>query len=84
MRSWRALFIVPLGVGAHLSRWGIPNNRIVEVDWWESVRMGALEIVATPARHASGRTVNTTRTGQIRILARSWRSKHTARCAAER
>lgn len=50
-----AVFIVPLGVGAHLAFWGIPESRIVELDWWEATSVGALRIVATPARHASGR-----------------------------
>ena len=55
MRSWRNVFVVPLGIGAHLSRWGIPNERIIELDWWQSTRQGNIELVATPARHASGR-----------------------------
>jgi L-ascorbate metabolism protein UlaG (beta-lactamase superfamily) len=55
MRSWHNVFVVPLGVGAHLSRWGIPNERIIELDWWQSTRPGNIELVATPARHASGR-----------------------------
>ncbi|WP_050726836.1 MBL fold metallo-hydrolase [Vulgatibacter incomptus] len=57
MKSWDTTFIVPLGVGAHLAYWGIPEARIVELDWWESTPIGDLSIVATPARHASGRTV---------------------------
>ena len=48
-------FVAPLGVGAHLERWKVPAARIVELDWWQSARVGSLEIVATPARHASGR-----------------------------
>ena len=55
MKSWHAVFVVPLGVGAHLSRWGIPNSRIIELDWWETAQIGTLKLVATPARHASGR-----------------------------
>jgi L-ascorbate metabolism protein UlaG (beta-lactamase superfamily) len=55
MRSWPTVFIVPLGVGAHLRRWGIPDSRIIELDWWQTARAGGLELVATPARHASGR-----------------------------
>ncbi|MFY2559553.1 MBL fold metallo-hydrolase [Corallococcus terminator] len=51
----KVVFIVPLGVGAHLEYWGIPTERIVELDWWERTRVGELEVVATPARHASGR-----------------------------
>jgi len=48
-------FVVPLGVGSHLAYWGVPEARIVELDWWDRHRIGDLEIVATPARHASGR-----------------------------
>lgn len=48
-------FIVPLGVGEHLAFWGVPENRIVELDWWESAQIGSLAITSTPARHASGR-----------------------------
>jgi L-ascorbate metabolism protein UlaG (beta-lactamase superfamily) len=50
-------FVVPLGVGAHLAYWGVPEARSVELDRWERTRVGALEIVCTPARHASGRTL---------------------------
>lgn len=49
-------FIVPLGIGAHLERWGVPAPRIVELDWWQRAQIGDLAIVATPARHATGRT----------------------------
>ncbi|MFP2963822.1 MBL fold metallo-hydrolase [Myxococcus sp. 1LA] len=56
MREWDTTFIVPLGVGAHLVDWGIPESRIVELDWWERTRVGTMEVVCTPARHASGRT----------------------------
>ena len=55
MRAWKNVFIVPLGVGAHLQRWGIAPERIVELDWWQSTRVGALAITLVPARHASGR-----------------------------
>lgn len=49
-------FIVPLGVGAHLEHWGIATDRITELDWWQSHRVGDLQISATPARHFSGRS----------------------------
>lgn len=55
MKPWQTVFVVPLGVGAHLARWGIADTRIIELDWWESTHVGALKLVATPARHASGR-----------------------------
>lgn len=61
-RTQRAPFVVPLGVGAHLRKWGIPESRIVQLDWHESHLMGELTLVCTPARHFSGRlfTRNTT------------------------
>ena len=55
MRGWKNVFVVPLGIGAHLARWGIPPERIVELDWWQSTRVGALAVTLVPARHASGR-----------------------------
>jgi L-ascorbate metabolism protein UlaG (beta-lactamase superfamily) len=57
MRGWDVKFVVPLGLGAHLAYWGIPESRIVELDWWDRVEVGKLTIVSTPARHASGRTL---------------------------
>ncbi|AHG88362.1 hypothetical protein J421_0825 [Gemmatirosa kalamazoonensis] len=48
-------FVVPLGVGARLARWGVSEARIAELDWWESLAMDDLTLTATPARHFSGR-----------------------------
>lgn len=50
-----AVFAVPLGVGAHLERWGVPARRIAELDWWESVEVAGLTLTATPARHYCSR-----------------------------
>ncbi len=55
MKDSPTRFVVPLGLGAHLAAWGIPAERVVELDWWQSTRIGAVELVATPARHATGR-----------------------------
>jgi L-ascorbate metabolism protein UlaG (beta-lactamase superfamily) len=57
MKDWDTTFVVPLGVAAHLVYWGVPEARITEVDWWDATMVGGLEIVCTPARHASGRTL---------------------------
>lgn len=46
---------VPLGVGAHLEKWGVHDSNIIEMDWWQEKSLGSLKIVATPARHFSGR-----------------------------
>ena len=54
----RTRFIVPLGVGAHLERWGIAPDRITELDWSESTSVAGLTLTATPARHFSGRGVS--------------------------
>ena len=48
-------FYTPLGVGSHLKRWGIDESIITELDWWESVEIGNLKLIAAPARHFSGR-----------------------------
>ncbi len=56
-------FVVPLGVAGYLLKWGIPVDRIIELDWWESyTESNDLKITVTPARHFSGRTLkrNTT------------------------
>ncbi|MFJ8689677.1 MBL fold metallo-hydrolase [Micromonospora wenchangensis] len=54
-RTQDAMFVVPLGVGAHLERWGVPAARIVELDWEESAEVGGLTLTATESRHFSGR-----------------------------
>jgi len=48
-------FVVPLGIGAHLLRWGVPQDRITELDWWQETTVGGVRVVSTPSRHASGR-----------------------------
>ncbi|MGH3967430.1 MAG: MBL fold metallo-hydrolase, partial [Mycobacterium sp.] len=57
-QTQRAPFFVPLGVGAHLRAWGIPDQRIVELDWNEHAKVDELTLVCTPARHFSGRFLN--------------------------
>ncbi|WP_142278512.1 MBL fold metallo-hydrolase [Mycobacterium europaeum] len=54
-RTQRAPFFVPLGVGAHLRAWGIPEHRVVELDWHQSARVDELTVTCVPARHFSGR-----------------------------
>ncbi|WP_328584158.1 MBL fold metallo-hydrolase [Streptomyces sp. NBC_00370] len=49
------VFAVPLGVGAHLERWGVPASRLRELDWNESTEVAGLRLTATPARHFCGR-----------------------------
>lgn len=51
-------FVVPLGVGNHLREWGVADSRIHELDWWDSISVGELELTATPSQHFSGRSLN--------------------------
>ncbi|MCA2210050.1 MBL fold metallo-hydrolase [Nocardia rosealba] len=68
VRAQRAPFVVPMGIGAHLRLWGVPDDRIIELDWGGSVSLGhksgdrGLTITCAEARHFSGRglTRNTT------------------------
>ncbi|MFI4930034.1 MAG: MBL fold metallo-hydrolase [Burkholderiales bacterium] len=47
------LFVVPLGLKAWFAKRDIA--RVVELDWWQSHRLGGVEIVLTPVQHWSGR-----------------------------
>lgn len=57
------MFYVPLGVGAHLEHWGVEPQKIVELDWWGEVGIAdQIKLIATPARHFSGRSFKRNRT----------------------
>lgn len=49
-------FYTSLGVGSHLEYWGVAPEKITEFDWWDTKTFKpGFEVVATPARHFSGR-----------------------------
>lgn len=49
-------FFVPIGVEEHLLNWGVDADKIVVFDWWDEAFLdNDVKIVATPARHFSGR-----------------------------
>jgi len=52
--------ITTMRVGARLLAAGFPPDRITELDWWESTMIGdtGVELVCTPARHFSGRSLS--------------------------
>lgn len=54
-----ARFYTSLGVGAHLEAWGIPAERVHELDWWESAELPGhgVSITAAPSQHFSGRSL---------------------------
>jgi L-ascorbate metabolism protein UlaG (beta-lactamase superfamily) len=50
--------ILPLGVGAHLERWGYKPEQLIEEEWGTEVGLkNNIKIIFTPARHFSGRKV---------------------------
>ena len=51
-------FFVPLGVRAHVMKWGVDSNKIVEMDWYESTTYKGVEFTLVPSRHFSGRGVS--------------------------
>ncbi|MBX3160995.1 MAG: MBL fold metallo-hydrolase [Deltaproteobacteria bacterium] len=57
-----APFVTSLGVGAHLEAWGVPPERIVELDWWERAELGPVAFTAAPSQHFSGRAGGRDRT----------------------
>jgi len=75
--------VTALGVGAHLEAWGYADYRINELDWGESFRVGqtgaakpneyaaALEVIATPGRHFSGRTFRRSQTLWMGLVLRT-------------
>lgn len=48
-------FYLPLGVGAHFEAWGIPEEQIIELNWWDELDFRGLKLAFTPTRHFSGR-----------------------------
>lgn len=63
------MFITPLGVGSRLEQWGIPGEKILEMDWWEEKNIdGNIMVAATPAQHFSGRGL----TDRNKTLWASW------------
>ncbi len=52
-----------LGVGSHLVYWGMEESRIKEFDWWEGESiLPGIDLIATPARHFSGRSLTRNKT----------------------
>ncbi|MFM2331015.1 MAG: hypothetical protein RLZZ26_522 [Candidatus Parcubacteria bacterium] len=65
-------FIMPLGVGSHLTRWGVPKEKITELDWWDTTTLGDTLIAATPSQHFSGRALS----DRKKTLWAGWVIKH--------
>ena len=48
----------PLGLGNHLIRWGVKEEQIIELNWWDSKQIDGFKFICTPAQHFSGRKFN--------------------------
>ncbi len=49
------LFLVPLGLKAWMAEIGVGN--VVELDWWQTHRLGSVDVMMTPVQHWSGRSL---------------------------
>jgi L-ascorbate metabolism protein UlaG (beta-lactamase superfamily) len=50
-------FLAPLGVGDTLIEWGVPAEKVRQLDWWQSTEVHGMQFVATPSQHFSGRSL---------------------------
>ncbi|WP_343679494.1 MBL fold metallo-hydrolase [Chryseobacterium arthrosphaerae] len=58
IRNRTGVAVVPLGVGAHLERWGYTEDQLIEEEWGAEINLkNNIRIVFTPARHFSGRRI---------------------------
>ncbi len=62
-----APFVVPLGVGQHLRGWGVPEDRVVELDWDGATTVAGLTLACTrePGTSPSGGSAGTTPSGAL-------------------
>jgi len=51
-------FYVPLGVKAHLLKWGVDESKIIALDWYQENQLDEIKLTLAPARHFSGRTLS--------------------------
>ena len=52
------VFVTPLGVGDRLIAWGVDPAKVRQLDWWQQTTVQGVRLVATPARHFSGRSLS--------------------------
>ncbi|MCP5160867.1 MAG: MBL fold metallo-hydrolase [Hahellaceae bacterium] len=55
LQAKTAHFYMPLGVAAIMARWGIPEGKLTEFDWWQTLAVDDVRLTATPTQHFSGR-----------------------------
>ncbi|WDP91601.1 MAG: MBL fold metallo-hydrolase [Desulfobacter sp.] len=56
LKDKAARFIVPTGVDRRLAAWGVPEEKITALGWWDDMEIpGGLKVTACPSQHFSGR-----------------------------
>ena len=50
-------FVVPRGVGAILTGWGVDAAKVQELEWWQQTTVDGLRLTLTPTQHFSGRSL---------------------------
>ena len=51
-------YVCPLGVEKRLKKFGVAEDKITNMAWWEETCIDGIDIACTPARHFSGRTLS--------------------------
>lgn len=51
-------YCVPLGVESILEGWGVENQKIISMAWYEDTIIDGLTVTSVPAQHYSSRSVN--------------------------
>jgi L-ascorbate metabolism protein UlaG (beta-lactamase superfamily) len=54
--AFGARWVTSLGVGEILRGFGVPKDRITELNWTDSAQFGPLRVTSWPSRHFSGRS----------------------------
>lgn len=49
-------FLAPEGVGRYLRRFGIPADKITELNWFDEYAADGIRIICTPSQHSSARS----------------------------
>jgi L-ascorbate metabolism protein UlaG (beta-lactamase superfamily) len=63
LKDKTGVVITALGIGQDFARWGYPESKIHELDWYESFQTDpGLTFYAIPARHYSGRALSRNKT----------------------
>ncbi|MDW6003288.1 MBL fold metallo-hydrolase [Vibrio mangrovi] len=48
-------FLVPAQIGKILTDWGVAENKIQALNWWNTTQVGETQLIFTPSQHYSGR-----------------------------